>query len=351
VRHSSSRADYKMNSEALTVVPPSASANSAMLPVAWGAAIENAAHYLRELDYRFTAITPETHRRVVANHASCSDPLRAAFGWNYSFASETLDERVFVPLRNAGMLTPIPGSNILFRSRVRFATIGNQIFAHSSFPTESADSVFFGPDTYRFAALIDRVLRQRQQRCERVIDIGCGSGAGGIFAASILNEQPSLVLADVNSHALSFAAANARVASVRDVQCIQSDVLASVPGDADVIMSNPPYLVDTHERLYRHGGKSFGSELSVRILGEALPRLRQGGQLILYTGTVFVDGVDTFLQSASDHLGSDEFDYTYEEIDPDVFGEELDRRHYARAERIAAVGLIVTRKLSNKEVQ
>jgi predicted transcriptional regulator len=64
-----------------------------------------------------------------------------------------------------------------------------------------------------------------------------------------------------------------------------------------------------------------------------------------------VDGVDTFLQSASAHLRSDAFEYTYEEIDPDVFGEELDRRHYARAERIAAVGLVVTRTSSNKEVQ
>lgn len=342
-----------MSSRAFSTVPTysSATTNSITSLPAWDSAIESIARYLREHGYQFTTVTPETHRRVIANHASCSNPLRDAFGWNRSFASEILDEQVFSPLLDAGAVTPVEGSNVLFRSRVRFATLDDQLFAHSAFPTESGDSVFFGPDTYRFAALIKRVLRSRRQRCERLIDIGCGSGAGGIVGASILDHKPEVMLTDINPRALLFAAANASVAGIDRVQCIQSDVLASVPGDADVIVSNPPYLVDSHERLYRHGGKSFGAELSVRILREALPRLRPGGQLILYTGTVFVDGADTFLQSASSHLQSDEFEFTYEEIDPDVFGEELDRRHYARAERIAAVGLVVTRKSANKEVQ
>jgi hypothetical protein len=34
-------------------------------------------------------------------------------------------------------------------------------------------------------------------------------------------------------------------------------------------------------------------------------------------------------------------DYTYEEIDPDVFGEELDNAPYDRADRIAVVALTV----------
>jgi hypothetical protein len=33
--------------------------------------------------------------------------------------------------------------------------------------------------------------------------------------------------------------------------------------------------------------------------------------------------------------------FVYEEIDPDVFGEELDRHAYAHADRIAVVGLTV----------
>ncbi len=315
----------------------------------WSDAIALVASYLREHRYEFTVVTPETHRRVSANHPACSDPLRDAFGWNRIFDRDALDERIFLPLLRAGVVTQVESSE-RYRSRVRFATLGDGVFAHSSFPTESSDSVFFGPDTYRFAALIARTLRGRQKAGQRIVDIGCGSGAGGIVAASILNDGPELVLSDINRNALMFAQSNARIAGFDRVEFVHSDVFANVRGDADVIVSNPPYLIDAGERLYRHGGNSFGAELSVRILTESLSRLRPGGQLILYTGTVFVDGIDTFFQCASHHLQSDEFDYTYEEIDPDVFGEELDRPQYAQAERIAAVGLIVTRKSKNKEV-
>jgi hypothetical protein len=34
-------------------------------------------------------------------------------------------------------------------------------------------------------------------------------------------------------------------------------------------------------------------------------------------------------------------DYTYEEIDPDVFGEELESAPYDRVDRIAAVALTI----------
>ena len=42
-------------------------------------------------------------------------------------------------------------------------------------------------------------------------------------------------------------------------------------------------------------------------------------------------------------LGSDAVGWTYRELDPDVFGEELDKPGYERVERIAVVALTVTR--------
>jgi hypothetical protein len=36
--------------------------------------------------------------------------------------------------------------------------------------------------------------------------------------------------------------------------------------------------------------------------------------------------------------------FVYEEIDPDVFGEELERPAYAHVDRIAAVGLTVIKR-------
>lgn len=75
---------------------------------------------------------------------------------------------------------------------------------------------------------------------------------------------------------------------------------------------------------------------------ESLARLDPGGSLILYTGAVVVDGHDTFLDAVSPVLAGSRVNARYEELDPDVFGEELASDFYQTAERIAAVLLTVT---------
>jgi hypothetical protein len=98
---------------------------------------------------------------------------------------------------------------------------------------------------------------------------------------------------------------------------------------------------DDAERLYRDGGGRYGEALSVRIARESLARLGTRGTLILYTGAAIVDGVDQFYLALKPTLEACGGEVTYEELDPDVFGEELERPNYARVERIAAVGLRV----------
>jgi hypothetical protein len=81
----------------------------------------------------------------------------------------------------------------------------------------------------------------------------------------------------------------------------------------------------------------------VRIVEQALTRLAPGGSLVLYTGAPWVDGVDLFLEHARSLADKPGFSWSYREVDPDVFGEELETDNYSRAERIAAVVLEVTR--------
>jgi hypothetical protein len=102
-------------------------------------------------------------------------------------------------------------------------------------------------------------------------------------------------------------------------------------------------MQDTQQRAYRHGGERLGSELSVRIVAQAIDRLTPGGSLVLYTGTPWVNGVDLFLEHARPLIDRPGFTWSYREVDPDVFGEELETETYAQAERIAAVVLTVTR--------
>jgi len=122
------------------------------------------------------------------------------------------------------------------------------------------------------------------------------------------------------------------------------DALSAVEGDFDLIISNPPYLQDATERTYRHGGARLGRALSARIAAEALARLAPGGRLLLYTGVAILDGNDPLRTELLPVLGASGCEWSYEEIDPDIFGEELEQPIYAQADRIAAIGLIAQRK-------
>ena len=224
-------------------------------------------------------------------------------------------------------------------SNVRFATIGDAIFMHSAYPTSGTDSVFFGPDTYRFVQLIHRHLPPID-RAMRVADVGCGSGAGGLSIARAI-PGCQLVLCDINEKALDYARVNAKLAGTTSVEFVLSDVLDNVRGDFDLIVSNPPYMKDVLARRYRDGGENHGTDLSVRIAREALGRLAPGGRLVLYTGAPVIDGRDVFLGAILDDLHDIPCGFTYAEIDPDVFGEELRTPGYEHVERIAAVGLVV----------
>ena len=102
-------------------------------------------------------------------------------------------------------------------------------------------------------------------------------------------------------------------------------------------------MLDAGRRAYRHGGGSLGADLSLRIVNEAIGRLSQGGTLLLYTGVAMVDGHDPFLAAIRAQLTAPQWSWHYQELDPDVFGEQLLEPGYEQVERIAAVGLTVTR--------
>lgn len=286
---------------------------------------------LQEAGYRFVTVTPETHRRHIKRRAQ-AESVRDIFGWSLPFAQSVLPPPLW---RLAQAAEVLQSDGALWRSRVRFSSLGNDLFVHSAFPTQAADSVFFGPDTYRYANL----LLQRARPATCCVDVGCGTGAGAL----VLRERVcELVLADINPGALQLAGINAQLAGAGAVSLCESDILRGVGQPFDLVVANPPYVVDSLGRVYRDGGGAHGVDIALRIVREALERLPAGGQLLLYTGTPVCDGVDKFYESLQPLLRSRELSHTYGEIDPDVFGEELDRPAYARAERLAVVFLDVT---------
>ncbi|TSH89544.1 methyltransferase, partial [Verticiella sediminum] len=146
---------------------------------------------------------------------------------------------------------------------------------------------------------------------------------------------------DVNPAALLMTRVNARVAGIRNVQTQVSDLLRDVPGQYDLIVANPPYMRDMAGRAYRDGGGALGEGIALTIARTAPQRLAPGGSLLLYTGVAMVNGADAFLEAIRLQLADSGMSWSYEETDPDVFGEELDTPAYAGAERIATVVLRV----------
>ena len=268
---------------------------------------------LRDAGYAFITPTPATHQRILARGGQART-LRDVFGWSRPFPPQLLPEIQLALLEEAGALER---AGLLLRSRVRFSSLGPLLLAHSAYPTTAPDAVFFGPDT--------------------LADVGCGTGAGGLLLAS---RAASVELLDVNAKALAFARANCELNEVAARVCA-SDVLSGGSEGVDLVIANPPYLADDAGRTYRDGGGALGTGLSVRIVREALDRLRPGGRLLLYTATPVIEGEHVLWPQLEPLLRGLRHDYL--ELDPDVFGEELERPAYARVERIAVIGLDVVK--------
>ncbi len=270
-------------------------------------------NWLRGQDYRFVTVTPATHERVNARPENrMARDLAGIFGWSRAFAGESLP---------ADWLTLLAGADLIrreadgWRSQVRVSSLGEQLFVHSAFPTLAADAVFFGPDTYRFDRLIRSHLASSDPaRIRRAADIGCGAGPGAIRIAMACPDAEVHGL-DINPAALDLARVNAALAGVGNLTLARSDLLSQAPGRFDLIVANPPYLLDASERAYRHGGGMLGAGLSLAIVDAALERLEAGGSLLLYTGVAMVEGGDPFLARIRERLASREWDWDYQELD------------------------------------
>ncbi|MGE4336997.1 MAG: methyltransferase [Pigmentiphaga sp.] len=291
---------------------------------------------LKHREYRHVTVTPATHARVNARPGNeWAADLNGVFGWSRPFRAGIVPPPIFELMRQAGVAVAYRDG---WRSLVRASTLNGNLYLHSAWPTDEGDAVFFGPDTYRYLAALSRHLAERRLPVRRAVDIGCGAAPGAIELALQLPDA-EIYGVDINDAALQLSRINAALAGA-PLRVLKSDLLASVDGNFDLIAANPPYLLDPGERSYRHGGGPLGAGLSLAIVETALRRLNPGGTLLLYTGAAIVNGRDLFLEAVRDLL-PDPNSWCYQEIDPDVFGEELECEAYAHADRIAAVVLCV----------
>lgn len=292
---------------------------------------------LQRRGYRFVTPTPATHARVFARpDRRVARDLADILGWSLPFEAATIEPEILALLQAAGA---VEEANGLRRSTLRVSSLKGRLYLHSAYPTEAGDSVFFGPDSYRFADLIEAELGAERGV---VVDIGTGAGVGAVVAATLCAEA-RVWMTDVNPRALRLAAVNARAANL-SIRAVESGHLDAIEGAIDVALANPPYIVDPHARTYRDGGAMHGGQVSVDMAHMAVERLAPGGRLILYTGSAIVRGEDRLEAALTALAGARNCSLRYRELDPDVFGEELDNPAYAEVDRIALVAAIVTRR-------
>ena len=86
-----------------------------------------------------------------------------------------------------------------------------------------------------------------------------------------------------------------------------------------------------------------GAALSLDWALAAAGRLAAGGRLLLYTGSAIVGGEDRLEAALRARLPALGCTLRYAELDPDIFGEQLDEPGYEDVERIAAVGAVIVR--------
>jgi methylase of polypeptide subunit release factors len=293
--------------------------------------------------YRFITPTPATHARVIARKAHARD-LRGMLGWSLPFERGGVDAEIETLLEACGALKP---HGDLAVSTLRVSSLDDLLFLHSAYPTDAADAVFFGPDSYRFAAFI-RAELPRLGPIHRLADIGAGTGVGAV-AAMRTTAIANLILTDINPRALTLAQANMLVAGMNasseagfGILFAACAGLAEIDPPLDCIIANPPYIADPLHRAYRDGGAMHGGALSIAWAKEAAEKLAPGGAFLLYTGAAIVNGEDRLKAALHDAMPG--FDIAYCEIDPDVFGEELERDDYAEVERIALIGAVAVKR-------
>lgn len=296
---------------------------------------------LGQRGYRFVTPTPATHARVVARaDRRVGRDLFDILGWSLPFERARIDAELLALLDAGGALEAMGDG--LWRSRLRVSSLKDALYLHSAWPTEAEDSVFFGPDSYRFADLIEAELaRQGVPHGATIVDIGTGAGVGAMVAARLCADA-KVWMTDVNPAALRLAAINAHAAGVA-ILGVESENLDPVEAPIDLALANPPYIIDEGARTYRDGGGMFGGQVSVDMARMAVRRLAPGGRLILYTGSAIVRGSDLLGEALVALAAAEDCDLRYRALDPDVFGEELERPAYAEVDRIAVVAAIFTK--------
>ncbi|WP_417749741.1 peptide chain release factor N(5)-glutamine methyltransferase [Rosistilla oblonga] len=187
--------------------------------------------------------------------------------------------------------------------------LGRKEFYSLSFRV-SEDTLIPRPETEHLVIeALDEFKRLGQTNDKlQLADVGTGSG---IIAICLTKNLPNAHVSaiDISPAALRMAELNAADHKVQDrIKFIESDLLAKLPTTQplDMICSNPPYVSEAEYAELDKSVRDFeprqalvggpdGTETIVRLIDEALPRLKPGGRLIFELSPMIADSVTEHL--------------------------------------------------------
>jgi 16S rRNA (guanine1207-N2)-methyltransferase len=104
---------------------------------------------------------------------------------------------------------------------------------------------------------------------DKVLDLGCGYGAVGIYAAKLIGAS-NVTMSDDDKHAIAFAQKNIEHNNVAGIKLIRSDGFKAITDSGfTLILSNPPYHADF--------------SVPKHFIEKGFNRLEMGGKLYMVT--------------------------------------------------------------------
>jgi len=104
---------------------------------------------------------------------------------------------------------------------------------------------------------------------DKLLDLGCGYGVVGIYAAKIIGEQ-NVVMSDVDINCVELSKKNADINGVGMIKIIHSDGFNNLQdNDFSIILSNPPYHSDF--------------SVPKHFIEKGFNRLKVGGRMLMVT--------------------------------------------------------------------
>ena len=143
--------------------------------------------------------------------------------------------------------------------------------------TETINGIelFFETDHQQFSPLsIDKgtiamLSTTNFTQTDKVLDLGCGYGVVGIYAAKYIGET-NVVMSDIDTKCIELSRKNACMNGVSGINVVLSDGFDNIQdNDFSLILSNPPYHSDF--------------SIPKRFIEKGFNRLRIGGKMLMVT--------------------------------------------------------------------